>query len=146
MTLEEFFVIREEWNRYRLLPENISLRIRISLVSVNFEGDKVHVEISQIMKKPPIPEDKGPPSENQSIAEKDILKEMQFERVFESLNIYDIPKMRKLLMVKPILESYSMTKKFDAKGDRFYQSKFRLAVAPINYPPEASEAISGSKS
>ncbi len=140
----DFFIIREEWNRYLLLPDKIPLGIRMSPVGFNLEGGKMGVEFSQTLKMSPKENDKGTPSADQSIRDEDIVKNIQFERLFESLNIYDIPAMRKLVMCKPILKTFSMTRKFDSKGDRIYQCEFHLAVAPIDYPPDSSELSSRS--
>lgn len=142
--IADFFVIREEWNRYLLLPDKIPLRIRMSPVSFNVEGSKINAEFSQTLKMTPRENDKGTPSADQLIRKEDIVKMIEFDRVFESLNIYDVPTVRKVVMVKPILMAFSMTRKFDSKGDRIYQCEFHLAVAPIDYPPEATEL--GSKS
>jgi hypothetical protein len=145
MTSEDFSIIREEWNRYLLLPDSIPLRLKVFLINVTVEGDKAGFEFSQFMRMPPQPEDKGTPSANQTITDQDILKKMEFERVYESLNVYDVPKIRKLVVCKPILASFSKTGVFDSKGDRVYQSFFKLAIAPIEYPPEDSEFSSESK-
>lgn len=96
-------------------------------------------ELAQLLKTIPKENDKGPPSTDQTIQKESIVKNIEFERVFESLNIYDIPSVRKLVIIKPILMTFSMTNKFDAKGDRIYQAGFNFAIAPIDYPPEASE-------
>lgn len=138
----DFFVIREEWNRYLLLPGKMPLRIRMSPVGFNVEGGKIGVEFAQTLKMTPKENDKGIPSADQTIRGEDIVKNIEFDRVSESLNIYDVPTARKLVICKPILKTFSMTRKFDLKGDRIYQCEFHLAVAPIDYPPEASELSS----
>ena len=140
--IADFFVIREEWNRYLLLPDKIPLRIRMSPVGFNLEGGKVGIEFSQTLKMTPRENDKGTPSADQTIRNEDIVKNVEFDRVFESLNIYDVPTVRKLVMCKPILRTFSITRKFDLKGDRIYQCEFQLAIAPIDYPPEPSELSS----
>ena len=127
------------WVRYLLLPDKTPLRIRVSAVSFDFEGGKAIADFSQMLKKTPTDEDKGTPSADQSISDRDVLKNIDFERVFESLNIYDVPKARKFVICKPMLKAFSMTNKFDSMGDRIYQCAFTFAVAPIDYPPEASE-------
>lgn len=137
MVSEDFLIVREEWNQYRILPDNAPLRVRISVLSVNAVGDKVSVEVAQIIKRPPLnTEDKGPPSADQSITDQDILENLKFEKDFESLNIYDLPKLRKIVLCKPTLKTLATTKKFDSKGNRLYQFGFQLAIAPIDYPPE----------
>jgi hypothetical protein len=137
--ITDFFIIREEWNRYLLLPDKSPLRIRMSPVGFNLEGGKVGMELSQTLKMNPRENDKGAPSPDQTIRNEDIVENMEFERVFESLNIYDVPAVRKLVMCKPILKTFSITRKFDLKGDRIYQCEFQLAIVPIDYPPEPSE-------
>lgn len=136
--IADFFVIREEWNRYLLLPDKIPLRIRMSVVGFNLEGDKMTAEFAQTLKMTPRENDKGTSSADQTIRVEDIMRNIEFDRVFESLNIYDVPTVRKVVMCKPILKTFSMTRKFDLKGDRIYQCEFHLAIAPIDYPPEAS--------
>lgn len=140
--ITDFFVIREEWNRYLLLPDKVPLRARMSPVSFNVEGGKVHVEFAQILKITPKESDKGSPSTDQSVRKEDILKTIAFDRIFESLNIYDIPTVRRLVMCKHSLTTFSMTNKFDSKGDRIYQCEWQLAIAPINYPPEVNSKSS----
>lgn len=96
-------------------------------------------EFAQLLKMTPRENDKGPPSTDQTIQKENLVKNIEFERVFESLNIYDVPSVRKLVIIKPILMTFTMTNKFDLKGDRIYQAGFNLAIAPIDYPPETSE-------
>jgi hypothetical protein len=140
----EFFIIREEWNRYLVLPDKAPLRVRMSPLNFNLEGGKMGTEFSQQLKMMPRPDDKGEPSADQTIQAGDIVKSIEFQRIFESINIYDVPTARKLIIIKPILKTFSMTSKFDPKGDRIYQAEFHLAIAPIDYPPEASELPSKS--
>jgi hypothetical protein len=111
----------------------------MSPISFKLDGGKMTAELSQLLKTIPRENDKGAPSTDQTIQKENIVKNIEFERVFESLNIYDIPSVRKLVIIKPILMIFSMTNKFDAKGDRIYRAGFNLAVAPIDYPPEASD-------
>lgn len=139
---EDFFVIREEWNSYGLLPTHDKLRVKVMLSGVQLAGEnQARFEFSQIMKKEPSTDDKGTPSSDQTVTPEDAVEHVTFERIFESLNIYDCPSLRKLIMVKPILVTFTKSSKFDSKGDRIYVLDFRMAVSPIDYPPEASEIV-----
>ena len=37
---EEFAIVREEWNRYKLLPDNIDLRVKVPLAGITVIEDK----------------------------------------------------------------------------------------------------------
>ncbi len=104
--ISDFFVIPEEWNRYKLLPDKVSLRIRMSPVSFNVEGlGKVNVEFGQILNKSP-KEGIRAPSQNQSIGKGGILKALTYERVFESLKIRDVPSVRQIMLCKHSLLTF----------------------------------------
>jgi hypothetical protein len=136
--IEDFLTIREEWNRYRLMPESLTLRAKVYPVEIKSVDGKIQFEFAQIFRreKSEDEEDKGSPSADQTITDADIIKVWEFERVYESINIYDVPRIKKLILCKPVLESFNMTGKFSAKGKRMYRTTFRLAVAPIDYPPD----------
>jgi hypothetical protein len=141
--VEDFVVVREDWNKYSVLPEQQDLRIKVSLTSVKIEGvdekgvGKITCNFSQLLDNEKWRADKGPPSESQLITTDDIELELKFDRKYESINIYDVQSTQMILLCKPILDSILRTKKFDATGSRIYQTGFHLAVAAIPYPKDS---------
>jgi hypothetical protein len=137
---EQFLIIREEWNRYKLLHDNTELRIKLPLVSMKVEkkdtaGGTGALSFTQIFFKEETPEDTGPPSHDQSITEQDVVEEIKFESIIESVNIYDFPSIKNLLVCRPSLVKITRTNKFDANGKRMYQYETRMSIASVQYPP-----------
>ncbi|MGD0330395.1 MAG: hypothetical protein ABSB40_08130 [Nitrososphaeria archaeon] len=149
MTLEEkrkrlsFSTVRENWNEYKLIDTGSLLNIKVVLKEVVDIGQKdkqvldFKTEVESF--KEPLPDDKGEPSKDGEPSfipmAKDELESLNFERISEPLNIYDIPN-KFLFLLKPVLDKVEKSNKFDKEGNRIYLYDVKCAPIIVEYPKD----------
>lgn len=136
-----FLTVREEWNKYKL-SDGTQFKFKIPLSSVtivSMQEKKANASFAQLFVKDPCPDDKGSPSPNPIVTDADIIEKLKFEREFESLNIYDIPEIRQILLCGPYLESVEKTGKFDTTGNRIYRYNLKANISNVPYPTKKTD-------
>ena len=142
MTQEEkqldFSVIRESWSEYKL-ANNTTVKVKASISAIIDTGKKkgklkeVKIGFQNQFFKQSSPDDKGEPSENTKISEEDIVEELEFEKIREPLNIYDVPE-DFILLIRTSLTELKKTRKFNSKGSRIYHYGIDCPVSIVQYP------------
>ncbi len=132
----DFIAVREEWNSYKL-RNGSTLKTKVMLRSLlrSPETGMLNAQFVPLASLfPAVNEDKGSPSDDQTIRPEDVIGPTGFDVVSEAVNIYDIPASRQLLLSSSFLRNVNKTKKFAKDGGRIYQVDFAIAVGPIPYP------------
>jgi len=134
----DFKVVREEWNKYRLMNGD-SVRIKASLSNLTVAEKETEKErelsfdFKNIFYKDPTSNDKGTPSADSKIAPNDVVESVKFEAVSEPMNIYDVPE-QYIILIKSKVREIRKTKKFDSQGNRVYGYHVETAVNIVKYP------------
>ena len=134
-----FVVIRDDWSEYKIKDDGLTVKVRMSLTELIDTGikkgkaSKLKFGTKASFFKEPNPEDKGEPSENPKISDEDIMGELEFEKIREPLNIYDVPD-KFLIILRSSLDKIKKTSKFDANGKRIYQFGVENALNVVPYP------------
>ena len=134
-----FTIVREDWSTYRLKDTGSLVKFKVSMSDLIDTGRRkgkapeLNFTSNTVFFKEPSPDDKGEPSDSSKIEEGDIIQDLQFEKIFEPVNIYDVPE-KFILLVKQRLKDIKKTKKFDLKGNRIYQSGVECDINIVNYP------------
>lgn len=133
----DFDVIREEWNKYRLVAGAL-VRAKASLsnvTAVEISGEKQEMSFTfkNAFYKDPSPDDKGTPSADSKITAEDVVETLGFEAISEPMNVYDVPG-RCVILAKSKLKEIRKTRKFDSEGNRIYAYTMRCAVSVAKYP------------
>jgi hypothetical protein len=131
----DFVAVREDWNTYKV-RNGSTLRTKVMLRGVirTPETGMLNGQFMPLASLFPVKEDKGPPSDDQTIRPEDVLGPTAFDIVSEPVNIYDIPASRQLLFISGFLRTVNKTKKFAKDGSRIYQADFAVAVSQLPYP------------
>jgi hypothetical protein len=135
----DFLVVREDWSEYKLVRTGEHVKTKAAVTNIidtgRKEGKKFEARLgfTNMFFKAPMPDDKGEPSADTKIADGDIIEDMQFEKIREPLNIYDVPE-KLILIVKGELTELKKTAKFDASGNRIYHYGIACDVSVVEYP------------
>jgi len=134
----DFLVIREDWSEYKLVTDGTKVKIKASvsdIVDVGKKGKKreVRLAFNNVFYKEVSADDKGEPSENPIISEEDVIQELEYEKIREPLNIYDVPN-KFIIIVRTSLTELKKTRKFDSKGNRIYHYGISCLVNVVEYP------------
>lgn len=133
----DFNVVREEWNKYRLVGGGF-FRVKASLSSLTaVEASDGKQELSFAFKnafyKDPSPSDKGTPSSDPKTTAEDVVETPEFETISEPMNVYDVPE-RYVILARLKLNEIRKTRKFDAQGNRIYGYNMGSAISVAKYP------------
>lgn len=149
---ELFITVREEWNRY-LLSDKTELKLKISMSGVTVQGKyeatgtgQAASSFTPVFYKEPSSEDKGQPSTPPVLTDSDPLRELGFETQHESINIYDVPSIRNLLICRPQLAKIYASDKFDQNGSRIYRYETKMLLAVVPYPKVPKESTISTES
>jgi len=134
----DFKVIREDWSEYKVEDGSL-VKVKNSISEIIETGRKkgnkkeLLFGTNYVFFKEETPDDVGTPSENQTITDEDIDRELKFEIINEPINIYDVPD-KFIILQKNTLEKLVRTKKFNLEGKRIYNYTVECAVNVVKYP------------
>ncbi|MCK4474713.1 hypothetical protein KAU30_02625 [Candidatus Bathyarchaeota archaeon] len=143
MTVKEkrldFTTVREGWSEYKLTEDGSEIKIKVTIteiVDTGIKEGKVHklrFGTQNLFFKELSSNDKGEPSETPDISKEDIIQDLEFEKVVEPINMYDVPE-KLVLLVNSKLLKIEKTKKFSSAGNRIYRTDIACAVSAVPYP------------
>ena len=140
----DYTTVREDWSEYKT-NDGTSVKVKLTLtelIEIGQRTGKFKFGIKGIMFKQPTPDDMPKPDEKQDDEEK--VETIEFTKVRDSLNIYDVPE-RFLFLNKPKLEKLEKTNKFNSKGKRIWKYLIGCAINIVKYPDEKSEKLEAVK-
>ena len=135
----DFSVVRESWSEYKVVNDGTIAKIKASISEVVDTGQKkgksqrVRFGFQSQFFKQTTPDDKGEPSETQKTSEEDIIETLQFEKIREPINIYDVPE-KFVLLTRTTLKKLRKTRKFNSQGNRIYNYELVCDVNVVAYP------------
>ena len=140
-----FEVIKNNWQEYEL-SNGTRISVRHSLREMSFKDEKVLLNWSVSFHTIPVQEDKGTPTEgSMTLKEEDIIEEMKFKQIKESVDVIDVPDKKIIIISKGGAVRIQKTNRFDSNGTRVYLVDGGSAFSTVKYPEVKKTVPSGSQ-
>ncbi len=118
-----FKVLWEEWSKFRL-DTGLVLKLKIPLKSIQpanassdaQKGMKLYKMIGNPLSSVEGEFESHEPSKDETINPSDIVREVRYEIQEENPQVYYLPEIKSVLVLKPVLKKAFLTSKYDSNG------------------------------